>query len=74
MQKAQNGQSDLLTMEYMAKELRNIRPPSNVMNWIRNKENQVIKAAKPERNDPCPCGSGRKFKNCCARFEVRSVR
>lgn len=20
-----------------------------------------------ERNDPCPCGSGRKFKNCCAR-------
>ncbi len=20
---------------------------------------------KPKRNDPCPCGSGRKFKNCC---------
>jgi hypothetical protein len=19
----------------------------------------------PERNDPCPCGSGKKFKNCC---------
>jgi uncharacterized protein YecA (UPF0149 family) len=19
------------------------------------------------RNDPCPCGSGRKFKNCCRR-------
>ncbi|MFN2110965.1 MAG: SEC-C metal-binding domain-containing protein [Anaerolineae bacterium] len=19
------------------------------------------------RNDPCPCGSGRKFKRCCAR-------
>ena len=21
---------------------------------------------KPGRNDPCPCGSGKKFKNCCA--------
>ncbi|MEC9085421.1 MAG: SEC-C metal-binding domain-containing protein, partial [Pseudomonadota bacterium] len=20
---------------------------------------------KPGRNDPCPCGSGRKFKACC---------
>jgi len=19
----------------------------------------------PGRNDPCPCGSGRKYKNCC---------
>jgi tetratricopeptide (TPR) repeat protein len=24
------------------------------------------KLAKPERNAPCPCGSGRKFKQCCA--------
>lgn len=22
-------------------------------------------ASKPGRNDPCPCGSGRKFKRCC---------
>ena len=22
--------------------------------------------ASPGRNDPCPCGSGRKFKQCCA--------
>lgn len=21
--------------------------------------------AKPGRNDPCPCGSGKKFKKCC---------
>ncbi len=21
--------------------------------------------AKPKRNDPCPCGSGKKYKNCC---------
>ncbi|MDI9244696.1 YchJ family protein [Marinobacter sp. CHS3-4] len=23
---------------------------------------------KPGRNDPCPCGSGRKHKTCCLRF------
>lgn len=22
-------------------------------------------AEKPERNDPCHCGSGKKYKNCC---------
>ena len=25
----------------------------------------VRRAATPGRNDPCPCGSGRKFKVCC---------
>jgi hypothetical protein len=24
-------------------------------------------AAEPGRNDPCPCGSGRKYKKCCGR-------
>lgn len=26
---------------------------------------QVISSLSPGRNDPCPCGSGRKFKKCC---------
>ena len=25
------------------------------------------RASKTGRNDPCPCGSGRKFKKCCGR-------
>ncbi|GHU34813.1 protein translocase subunit SecA [Clostridia bacterium] len=25
----------------------------------------VIKREKPGRNDPCPCGSGKKYKKCC---------
>ena len=24
---------------------------------------------KPGRNEPCPCGSGKKYKNCCGRFK-----
>ncbi|MBQ7282414.1 MAG: SEC-C domain-containing protein, partial [Spirochaetales bacterium] len=29
---------------------------------------QVIRTApKVGRNDPCPCGSGKKYKNCCGR-------
>jgi SEC-C motif-containing protein len=28
-------------------------------------EMQSVK--KPGRNDPCPCGSGKKFKQCCGR-------
>ena len=23
--------------------------------------------AKPKRNDPCPCGSGKKYKQCCGK-------
>jgi preprotein translocase subunit SecA len=26
-------------------------------------------SAKIGRNDPCPCGSGKKYKNCCMRQE-----
>jgi len=55
-------------MDFMAEELKNKRAPANVMQWIRNKENQVIKPQVPQRNDPCPCGSGKKYKNCCGRF------
>ena len=28
-------------------------------------QQQVTKQEKVGRNDPCPCGSGRKFKKCC---------
>ena len=27
----------------------------------------VIKGRKIGRNEPCPCGSGKKYKNCCGR-------
>ena len=28
---------------------------------------QVVRGTKVGRNDPCPCGSGRKYKRCCGR-------
>ena len=30
----------------------------------------VVKAVKVGRNDPCPCGSGKKYKKCCGQNEV----
>ncbi len=29
--------------------------------------NTIVKGKKIGRNDPCPCGSGKKYKNCCGR-------
>jgi preprotein translocase subunit SecA len=28
---------------------------------------QPVRVKKPGRNDPCPCGSGKKYKKCCGR-------
>jgi len=28
---------------------------------------QVVRGDKVGRNDPCPCGSGKKYKKCCMR-------
>ncbi len=33
------------------------------------KKEPTKKKVKPNRNDPCPCGSGHKYKNCCGRGE-----
>ncbi|MCG9695842.1 PBPRA1643 family SWIM/SEC-C metal-binding motif protein [Shewanella sp. Isolate11] len=30
-----------------------------------NKPKTTTFEAKPNRNDPCPCGSGAKYKKCC---------
>ena len=29
------------------------------------KQEAPVTTAKVGRNDPCPCGSGKKYKNCC---------
>ncbi len=39
-------------------------------NLSTNKEEELAPltgSKKPKRNDPCPCGSGKKYKHCCGR-------
>ena len=31
------------------------------------KANTIVKGPKIGRNDPCPCGSGKKYKQCCGK-------
>lgn len=40
-------------------------------NAAKNKANNKPKANKksPSRNDPCPCGSGKKYKHCCGKLK-----
>ncbi len=52
-------------MRFMARELREQRPPANVMSWVREEDIPDRPGRRPGRNDPCPCKSGRKYKKCC---------
>ena len=55
-------------MQIMAGELRHRRPPANVMRILAEEEAARRRQfAGVGRNDPCPCGSGRKFKQCHGR-------
>lgn len=55
------------TMDYMADCLRKQQPPSQVMEWVKSGEMQKSTGNSPQRNDPCPCGSGKKYKKCCGK-------
>ena len=37
--------------------------------WFERGIPEPVRRTTPKvgRNDPCPCGSGKKFKNCCGR-------
>lgn len=34
---------------------------------MRGERQQPVRSHKIGRNDPCPCGSGRKYKKCCGK-------
>ena len=53
-------------MRFMAAELEAERAPANVMRWVAA-EDARASLGKAGRNDPCPCGSAKKFKHCCGR-------
>ena len=56
-------------MRLMAGLLRSGDAPARVMQVLAAEEAERLSeaCAKAGRNDPCPCGSGRKFKHCHAR-------
>ena len=45
----------------------NVSLKNNTPNQERTHEPIVNTEPKVGRNDPCPCGSGKKYKNCCGR-------
>jgi uncharacterized protein len=51
-------------MDTMARLLRSNRPAAEVIDWVRAQD------SKRGRNDPCPCGNGRKFKHCHGNSQV----
>ena len=60
-------------MRWMAAELRAQRPPAGVMVYMaRQDAERARQFARTGRNDPCPCGSGRKFKHCCGKARQRA--
>jgi len=57
-------------MRIMADLLRRNRAPAEIVQILAAEEAHLQTVfAKAKRNDPCPCGSGRKFKQCHGRTE-----
>ncbi|MGL0979571.1 PBPRA1643 family SWIM/SEC-C metal-binding motif protein, partial [Vibrio vulnificus] len=44
------------------------KQPENTveLDTLLNKPKTITYAKTPERNEPCICGSGKKYKKCCA--------
>ena len=40
---------------------------TNGSSWLGGNTQPFVAPKKVGRNDPCPCGSGKKYKNCCGR-------
>jgi uncharacterized protein len=51
-------------MRTMCDLLRQEQPPALIMQILRERE-QRRRLGPVSRNDPCPCGSGKKYKKCC---------
>jgi uncharacterized protein YchJ len=60
-------QGMILESEEIEQKLAEIKSLSNVREWrkIPGKNSPVTLTTKIGRNDPCLCGSGKKYKKCC---------
>ena len=53
-------------MKKMVELLRQERSPAEIMSMIRE-DDLTLATNVIGRNAPCPCGSGKKYKQCCLR-------
>ena len=61
-------------VEYKAKDLFNLPEWDDIFTPEEQKEyyleqkrsHTIVKSEKTGRNEPCPCGSGKKYKKCCS--------
>ncbi|MBD3243600.1 MAG: anaerobic sulfatase maturase, partial [Chitinivibrionales bacterium] len=53
------------SMRIMAHLLRQGRPAADIMHMRPPRTTAATVPGAPGRNTPCPCGSGRKYKQCC---------
>lgn len=61
---------DFSVSNYEGKTVFTYRIPSQAQtDYVKliNSQKPIKKELKPGRNDLCPCGSGKKYKNCCGR-------
>lgn len=63
------GMGDLAISNYMGKTCFSFRVPSIACTDYVQQINSLkqVTSVKIGRNDPCPCGSGRKYKQCCGK-------
>lgn len=45
----------------------------NLSNIFQSKPKPVRRIKMPSRNDKCPCGSGKKYKNCCMDIDMALI-
>ncbi|WP_196594483.1 preprotein translocase subunit SecA [Pectinatus sottacetonis] len=70
-------QEDIAKLMYRVNIVREEQPPledrlknattSHGTDEPEKKQKPIVKEKTVGRNDPCPCGSGKKYKNCCGR-------
>ena len=58
-----------VAMGHVARQTRKVESKPTRLYWLQHNDGQPIRRPSntPGRNDPCPCGSGKKFKKCCLR-------
>ena len=63
------GKGDFVVSNFQGKTVFTFRIPSQMTFDFVNKTylEPIVKPPTPGRNSPCPCGSGKKYKQCCGR-------